>query len=154
MRTAQSTVHEMNADVEDTLNDYLAEHYGSILRIKSTDDARRASSGLDHIIIPDQIPRGNAFIARYEYDIKKMYLLPKPLREWCGKQQINYAGFVEGLKTGRTKATKAKIRLSKGTHMNLPPADVLVIDCAEFMDDEAEQAMATTAALFQKQDQA
>ena len=154
MRVAQNTVRDMNTDVEAVLTDYLAEHYGSMLRIKSTDDARRAITGIDHIITPDQIPRGNAFVARYEYDIKKMYLLPKPLREWCGKQQINYAGFVEGLKTGRTKATKAKIRLSKGTHMNLPPADVLVIDCAEFMDDEAEQAMATTAALFQKQDQA
>ena len=55
-------------------------------------------------------------------------------------------------RAGRTKAGKAKMRLSKGTHMSLPPADVIVIDCTEFMDDEAEQAMATTAALFQKQD--
>ena len=152
MRTAQNTVRDMNTDVEAVLTDYLAEHYGSMLRIKSTDDARRASTGIDHIIAPDQIPRGNSFVARYEYDIKKMYLLPKPLKEWCGKQQINFSGFVEGLKTGRTKATKVKMRLSKGTHMNLPPTDVIVIDCSDFMDDETEQSMATTAALFQKQD--
>lgn len=151
MSQAQTVVYEMNADVEETLTSYLAEHYSSILRIKSTDDARKAPTGLDQIIAPDQIPRGNSFVARYEYDVKKMYLLPKPLREWCGKQQINYAGFVDGLKSGRTKAVKAKMRLSKGTHMILPPADVIVIDCTEFMDDEAEQAMATTAALFQKQ---
>jgi hypothetical protein len=154
MRGAQSMVKDMDTDVEAILNDYLAEHYNSILRIKSTDDARRAPTGLDQIIAPDQIPRGRSFVARYEYDLKKMYLLPKPLREWCGQQQINYAGFVEGLKTGRTKATKMKMRLSKGTHMSLPPADVIVIDCSEFMDDEAEQAMATTAALFQKQNTA
>ena len=154
MEAAHSTVREMNADVEGILTDYLAEHYGSILRIKSTDDARKSAGVLDQIIIPDAVPRGNAFVARYEYDIKKMYLLPKPLKEWCGKHQFNYSGFVEGLKAGRTKATKTKMRLSKGTPMNLPPADVLVIDCTEFMDDETEQAMATTAALFQKQDSA
>ena len=61
-------------------------------------------------------------------------------------------GFLDGLKTGRTKAHKVKMRLSKGTHMSLPPTDVIVIDCSDFMDDETEQAMATTAAMFQKQD--
>jgi hypothetical protein len=152
MRRAQNTVQEMNTDVEAILTDYLAEHYNSMLRIKSTDDARRQTVGLEHLITPEAAPRGNNFVARYEYDIKKLYLLPKPLKEWCGKQQINYAGFVEGLKNSRTKATKAKVRLSKGTHMNFPPVDVLVLDCSGFLDDEAEQTMATTAALFQAQD--
>jgi hypothetical protein len=151
MQVAQSMVREMNADVEAILTDYLAEHYNSMLRIKSTDDSRKGNTGLDHLIQPDAIPRGNSFIARYEYDVKKLYLLPKPLKEWCGKQQINYSGFIEGLKAGRTKATRTKIRLSKGTQMNLPPTDVFVLDCTEFMDDEAEQAMATTSALFQAQ---
>ena len=151
MRRAQNTVQEMNTDVEAILTDYLAEHYNSMLRIKSTDDARSQPVGLDHLILPEASPRGNNFVARYEFDIKKLYLLPKPLKEWCGKQQINYAGFVEGLKTSRTKAIKAKVRLSKGTHMNLPPVDVLVLDCSGFLDDEAEQTMATTAALFQAQ---
>jgi hypothetical protein len=153
MRVAQTTVYEMNTDVEATLNDYLAEHYSGILRIKSTDDARKAAS-FETIIQPAEAMHSSKFVARYEYDMKKLYLLPKPLKEWCGKQQINYAGFIDGLKTGRTKATKVKMRLSKGTHMNLPPADVVVVDCTEFMDDEAEQAMAATAALLQKQDSA
>jgi len=152
MQTAQSMVREMNTDVESILTDYLAEHYNSMLRIKSTDDARKAITGIDHLITPDAIPRGNSFVARYEYDLKKLYLLPKPLKEWCGKQQINYSGFFEGLKTGRTKAAKHKMRLSKGTQMNLPPTDVIMIDCTEFMDDETEQTLATTAAMFQKQD--
>lgn len=153
MRTAQSTVREMNADVEAILTDYLAENYNNILRIKSTDDARKQSTGLDHLITPDAIPRV-AFVARYEYDIKKLYLLPKPLKEWCGKQQLNYSGFVDGLKTGRTNATKAKMRLSKGTYMNLPPVDVLMIDCREFLNDETEQAMAASATIIQKQNSA
>jgi hypothetical protein len=150
MQAAQNVVTEMNTDVESILTDYLAENYNSMLRIKSTDDARKIT-GLDHLITPEAAPRGNMFIARYEYDIKKMYLLPKPLREWCGKQQINYAGVVEGLKTGRTKATKAKVRLSKGTHMNFPPVDVLILDCSGFLDDETEDAMAAAASVLQAQ---
>lgn len=151
MHTAQANVCEMNSDVESILTDYLAEHYNSLLRIKSTDDSRKANSGLDHLIQPDASPRGNAIVARYEYDIKKLYLLPKPLKEWCGRQQINYSGFVDGLKTSRTRAAKVKMRMSKGTTLNLPPVDVLVLDCSEFMDDATEQAMATTATLFQAQ---
>jgi hypothetical protein len=128
----------------------LADHYNGILRIKSTDDARKQATGLDHLIHPEAVPRMN-FVARYEYDIKRLYLLPKPLKEWCGKQQINYGGFVDGLKTGRTKAKKEKVRLGKGTHSNWPPVDAITVDCSSFMDDETEQSMATTAALLQKQ---
>ena len=149
--SARSVVREMNTDVESILTDYLAEHYNSMLRIKSTDDARRSASGLDHLILPDAVPRGQSFVARYEYDIKRLYLLPKPLKDWCGKQQINYGGFVEGLKGGRTKAMLTKMRLSKGTHMNLPPVSVISIDCSDFMNDETEQNMANTAAIFQTQ---
>jgi len=150
MEIAQGNVKEMDSDVESTLTDYLAEHYTGILRIKSTDDARKPPT-IDTIIQPVEAMRSSHLVARYEYDIKRLYLLTKPLKEWCGKQQINYAGFVEGLKTSRTKATKVKMRLSRGTYMNLPPADVIALDCTEFMNDETEQAMATTAALRQQQ---
>jgi hypothetical protein len=152
MAEAKLMVSEMNVDVEAQLTDYMAENYNNMLRIKSTDDARGTAGSLDKIIPPDSSPRGH-FVARYEYDVKKLYLLIKPLKEWCGKQQINYAGLVDGLKTGSTKAVKAKVRLGKGTHINMPPTDVLVLDCTRFMDDETEQALATTAALFQKQNQ-
>ena len=152
MKTAKTVVHEMHTDVESILTDYLAENYSSMLRIKSTDDARRAATGIDHLIQPDATPRG-MLVARYEYDVKKLYLLPKPLKEWCGKQQINYSGFVDGLRVGRTACTKGKVRMGKGTHVNLPPVDALIIDCSGFLDDEVEEAMATTAALFQAQAQ-
>ena len=150
MADARVMVGEMSVDVETQLTDYMAENYNNMLRIKSTDDARNTAGSLDKIIVPDGSPRGQ-LVARYEYDLKKLYLLPKPLKVWCGKQQINYAGFVDGLKTGNTKAIKAKVRLGKGTHINMPPTDVLILDCSGFMDDETEQALATTAALFEKQ---
>ena len=149
---SRTAVQDMHTDVETILTDYLAEHYNSMLRIRSTDDARKSSVGIDHLITPDAAPRGNQFIARYEYDVKKLYLLPRPLRLWCAERQINYLGFVDGLRQGRTQARMVKMRLSKGTRVSLPPADVLMINCAEFMDDEAEESMAAIAANNQIQD--
>ena len=55
--------------------------------------------------------------------------MPKPLREWCTEQQINYGAFVAELKT-TLGAKKMKVRLGKGTHMNLPPADAIVVEFA------------------------
>ena len=122
---------DMNA--EQILSDYMAENYNNILRIKSTDDARKQSTGLDHLILPDATPRVQ-LVARYEYDIKKLYLLPKPFRMWCSKQQIDYSNLLDALKSGRTKAKKEKVRLGRGTNMNMPSADVLTLLCP-FMDD-------------------
>ena len=150
LKVAKEASKEMASESNSLLTDYLAENYNNILRIKSTDDARKQQTGLDHLIHPEAVPRVN-FVARYEYDVKKLYLLPKPLKEWCVKQQLNYLGLVDTLKAAPTNLKKEKMRLSRGTHMNLPPADVLTIDCSSFMTDETENAMATTAALMEKQ---
>ena len=58
---------------------------------------------------------------------------------------------MEELKAGRTKATEEKVRLGKGTHVNLPPTDTLVLDCSGFMTDETEEILATNAAIFSQQ---
>lgn len=143
---SKNTVYEMSADVEVVLANYLAENYTNILRIKSTDDARMKGKpmGLDVLQQPEATPR-ISLIGRYEYDKKLLYLLPKPFRDWCVKSQLNFGALVEDLKTGKTQARKEKMRLSRGTHMNLPPTDVLVIDCKDFMDEETEQTLAATA---------
>lgn len=146
MHNAKDDMRMMGSDVESILADYWAENYNNFLRIKSTDDARKGSTGLDHLIQPEASPRF-ALVARYEYDIKRLFLLPKPLKEWCGKHQINYVGLVEGLKIGRTKAKRESARLGKGTHINLPPKDVLIIDCSSFVDDEIEDEIAAKAAI-------
>lgn len=140
MKQAKADIETMGGTMEDMLTGYLAENYNNILRIKSTDDSR-AMDQLDHIIIPDASPR-MTLVARYEYDVKRMYLLPKPLREWCAKQQIDYQSFVNNLRSGNTRAMSKKVRMGKGTNMNLPPADVWVLDCSEFMNDDVEQTIA------------
>ena len=129
-------VSDMNASVEEVLNDYIHEHWSNVLWIKSTDDLRKQNNnGIDSLVVPDAIPRGK-LVARYETDLKKAYLIPKPLRIWCGEQQINYAAFLQDLMT-KLGATKAKVRLSKGTHMQLPPTDVIVVSCSIEGEDEA-----------------
>jgi hypothetical protein len=150
MESAKTNVASMGGDVESILNDYWAENYNNVLRIRSTDDARgKGALGVEHLVTPEATPRYQ-LVARYEYDVKKLYLLPKPLKEWCEKQQINYSGFIEGLKSGRTRAYPTKMRLGTGTHINLPPASVWVVDCSEFLDDEAEEKIAATATVLQK----
>jgi hypothetical protein len=130
-----------NDDAESILTSYLAENYNNILRIKSTEDARTPDTS-DVFIVPDSTPRFQ-LVARYEYDVKRLFLMPKPLREWCNKLQLTYHDLISSLKTGPTKATVKKIRMGKGTRMNLPPIDALVLDCSKFMSEEREEELAT-----------
>jgi hypothetical protein len=136
----------MDVDAEGTLTNFLAENYNSVLRIKSTEDARtiRHNDTLDHLVIPDATPR-ISFIARYEYDVKMMFIYPNPLRKWCSERQINYEWLTDSLKRGRTKAKLDKKRMAKGTHMSLPSLDVWWINCEGFLDDDKEQALAAVA---------
>ena len=121
-------VADMSISVEETLNDYIHEHWSNVLWIKSTDDLRKQDGDVTSLVIPEALPRVK-LVARYETDLKRAYLIPKPLKAWCGKQQINYNSFVSDLIT-KLGAVRSKTRLSKGTHMNLPPTDVIIVDCS------------------------
>jgi hypothetical protein len=131
---AKGDIDTMTGTPDDLLTSYLAENYTNILRIRSTDDSRIVDEQLDHLVIPDATPR-MALVARYEYDVKKLYLLPKPLRDWCSKQQINYMSLLDGLRHPPTNLISKKVRMGKGTNMNLPPADALVLNFDGFAKD-------------------
>ena len=131
-------VNDMDASVEQTLNDYIHEHWGNVLWIKSTDDLRGKAvdnGGLDTLITPEILPRGK-LVARYETDLKRAYLVPKPLKTWCVDQQIHYGMFLADLKN-KMGAKRQKVRLSKGTNMSLPPTDCYVVYCDIEGADEA-----------------
>ena len=131
----KAMVEDMSMSVEETLNSYIHESWGNFLRIKSTQDLRKEQqNGLDDLVIPDLMPN-RELVGRYETDIKRAYLLPKPLKEWCGKQQINYAQFVQDLKDKMGAKTR-KVRLTKGTLVQLPPASALVVDCTYAPDED------------------
>ena len=121
-------VEDMSISVEETLNDYINEHWSNVLWIKSTEDLRKQDSDVANLIIPEALPKGK-LVARYETDLKRAFLVPKPLKAWCGEHQINYNAFLQDL-TSKLGATKVKMRLSRGTHMNLPPTWVIQVDCS------------------------
>jgi uncharacterized protein (DUF927 family) len=137
---------QMDVDAEGVLSNFLAENYNNILRIKSTEDSRatRNSESLDHLVIPDATPR-LTFVARYEYDVKMLFIYPNPLRKWCTERQINYEWLTDSLKRGRTKAKLDKKRMAKGTHMSLPSLNVWHINAEGFLDDDREQALTAAA---------
>ncbi len=92
-------------------------------------------------LYPESLPRGK-LVARYETDLKRAYLIPKPLKSWCGEQQINYTSFVHDLTT-KLGAKNITMRLSKGTHMNLPVTRVIVVDCSVENENTARNTEGT-----------
>ena len=136
LKENKNSVADMNSPAIETLNDYFHENWGNILKIKSTDDLRKGQdNGLDSLVIPELDPKIR-LVGRYETDTKVAFLSPKPLKVWCGKQQINYSSFIEELKTNFGAKT-VKIRLTKGTNMRLASSWCLSIDCSK-MDVDVE----------------
>ena len=116
----------IEASVFDVMNSFFTEHISNILQIESTQDNRKLQgNGMDVLAMPESIARGK-LVARYETDTQKFYVIPKILKAWCGEQQINYNHLVSQIKS-TCEGKHAKVRLSKGTKLALPPADVLVM---------------------------
>ena len=129
IKNNQKDMLDLDSGVEEVLSLYILEHWGRILKLKSTQDLRKVNgNGLDELVIPDMMPV-TEIVGRYETDIKRAYLIPKPLREWCGKQQINYSSFVKEL-FSKMGATKRKVRITRGTYVELRAQDVIIVDCA------------------------
>ena len=122
----------MDISVTEIIAQYYAENIRGVLRIKSTDDARKVDNGLDQLQVAEQMPIYN-WVARHEYDVKRLYLMVKPFKQWCVQQQLNYNGIVE-LATNELNGKKEKIRMGKGTTITLPSITVLSIT----WEDEAE----------------
>lgn len=117
---------EMSLDPMDLVTQYTYQNIGRILQIKSTLDRRKKSSenGIDDLVVPDQNPRTADIIGRYETDMHTLYLLPNPFKEWLAERQVNYNSVLTELRA-KYNAEKAKVRLTKGTKMTMPVADVI-----------------------------
>lgn len=98
----RANLNSINKSTTDTLNEYVNENWNNILKLKSTDDLRVSGSnpvGLETLVVPTAQPRQH-LVARYETDTKIICLLPKPLKEWCIRQHINYASFTADMQAG------------------------------------------------------
>ena len=138
LKENKAIANDMIASSADVLNDFVHEHWGSILKIRSTDDLRKGhGNGMDDLVIPESDPRIR-LVGRYETDVKKLYIIPKVLKSWCAKQQINYSSLVQDFKDNYNGKT-LKIRLTKGTPTQMPPSHVLCVDCSKVdLEEDAE----------------
>ena len=112
------------------LNEYIAEHWNDILKIKSTQrhQATDPEPGIDELIVPEASPRMQ-YIARYETDVNRLYLLPKPFKTWCTKQQLSPELLLAVLEKTHSVKRNVVVRLGKGTSFGkLPPTKAYVID--------------------------
>jgi len=119
---------EMSMDPMDLVTAYTYQNLGRILQIKSTMDRRSKETlnGIDDLVVPDQQPKTADIVGRYETDLHILYLLPTPFKVWLGDQQINYNSVISDLKD-KYQARKVKVRLTKGTKLQMPVADVIEI---------------------------
>lgn len=124
----KSVSAEMSLDPMDLVTSYTYQNLGRILQIKSTIDRRKKSeeTGIDSLVVPDQQPKTADIIGRYETDLHILYLLPAPFREWLSERQVNYNSVLAELKS-KYNATRRKVRLTKGTKMQMPVVDSIEI---------------------------
>jgi hypothetical protein len=119
---------DMSLDPMDLVTAYTYQNLGRILQIKSTLDRRSKdyTNGIDELVVPDQQPRTADIVGRYETDLNILYLLPTPFKAWLAEQQVNYNSVIAELKT-KYRAKKTKVRLTKGTKLQMPVADVIEV---------------------------
>lgn len=122
-------VDDSTASVQTLVTEFTTEHWGSILKIKSTDTAQ-AAEGITPMVIPDQNPRGS-LVARYETDTNMLYIVPKPFKKWLGEQKLDYTSTLEGMQK-EMGARRKQMRLSKGTNFNLPPIRAIAVELKGF----------------------
>jgi hypothetical protein len=109
------------------LTQYVTENWNNVLRIESTQDRRaKDATGLaDEFVVPDATPK-SALIARWEPDTQRLYVLPKPFQKWCVDQQLHMKGVIDDIRKTNTVDYK-KVRIDKGTKMNMAPIHAYVI---------------------------
>lgn len=133
IRNYSNIVASLDLQCGDTLNDFYAEHINQILEITSTADRRNGQ--IDDFLSGGKTVRGHKLVARYETDTRKLFILVKPLRTWCQRQQLSYNDLVNELME-QAKARRTKVRIGKGTNLELPPAHV--IEIPEFTAPEVD----------------
>jgi len=129
--------------VDQLINDFVNENYGNILWIKSTDDHRGGdrsgnNNGLDSLVAPEMQPRMK-FVARYETDTKRLFIPMTPLKQWCAKQRMNFDSVQKEIME-RMNGSKVRMRLSKGTKLQLPPTSVMMMSFAAVPPDESNES--------------
>ena len=113
---------EMTIDIGDMIGQFYSDYPRGILRIKSSGETP-PNSDTEHMVLPDAQPLYR-WVARHEYDINKLYVLPKPFKEWCVRQGHHYSA-IRDLIIKELNGKATTMRLGRGTKISLPPQRVL-----------------------------
>ena len=111
-----------SSSVIDSLADYMAENYNNALIIQDKVDSRMNMPN-----IPVAQPRGQLSV-RIETDTRRIFLVSAPLRKWCAEKQVSYHTMVDALQGLGVNASITKKRVTKGTAVNAPPVNCLMIE--------------------------
>lgn len=127
------------SDAQSVISEYYYDNVNDFLRIRGDGNGNGKQDILDHLVVPDALPRGS-LLGRFELDTNTLYLLPKPFREWCTERQIDFSWVIKGLRNEPTCAKTMSKRLGAGTKLNLPSVNVLRINGVSWLkDDDAEE---------------
>lgn len=119
---AKESVRPNNMNPLDILGTYLNEHNQSLLVINSQVDSRT------HIEqAPIQVPH-RELLTRYEPDTKLLFITTKHFRDWCTKNQASYKTVSDSLEKDNIAEVGVKKRLARGTKLNTPAVNTMVID--------------------------
>lgn len=119
---ASRSVKPNAANPLDQLGIFLNEHSQNLLVINSEVDSRT------HIEqAPIQLPY-RELITRYEPDTKLLFITTKHFRDWCTKSQASYKTIADSLEKDGIAQAGIKKRLARGTKLNTPAVNTLVID--------------------------
>ena len=138
LKLARENMQSMTIDIHNLIADYIADNPRGILRVKSTDDARTTDPEKENLIMPDATPLYR-WVGRHEYDIHKLYLRPAPFKEWCMKRGHVYASVRELIKL-QLKGRVTKMRLGKGTKLDLPYQSVIELSWADEVSNDEDNA--------------
>lgn len=137
--TAKNAVKPNSMGPLDQLGTYLNEHNQSLLVINSEIDSR---TNMEQA--PIQIPHRELLI-RYEPDTKMLFITTKHFRDWCTKHQASYKTISEALEKDGVASLGVKKRLARGTKLNTPAVNTMVIDTRKIDGFDMQGYMPTDA---------
>jgi hypothetical protein len=118
----KSAVKPNSSGPLDQIGSYLNEFNQSVLVVKSEVDSR---TNMEQA--PMQMPY-RELLVRYEPDTHLLFLTTKHFRDWCTKHQTSYKSISEALEKDGVAQLGIKKRLARGTKLNTPAVNTMVLD--------------------------
>ena len=118
----ETTITKPEENNSDYVSQYILKHMQNALIIESTADLRLGSAP-----VPIREPRGELLI-RMEPDTKHIYLISSHFKRYVAEAKGSSAKVLKTLQQNGCLIKATRKGMSKGTYLNTPPIDVLILD--------------------------